>query len=75
MAMAIYSCMGGALEQSSKVITRDGVLDNFKMEDSIYGEGGENRVLVLRMDPHFFFFYFITGTYPSCDTYLPCDLM
>ena len=26
---------------------------------------------VLRMDPHFFFSYFTTGTYPSCDTYLP----
>ena len=26
---------------------------------------------VLRMDPHFFSFYFTTGTYLSCDTFLP----
>ena len=33
------------MNKSSKVITRDGILDNLKMEDSIYGEGGENGVL------------------------------
>ena len=25
--------------------------------------------------PPYLFFYFASGTYPSCDTYLPCDLL
>ena len=33
------------------------------------------RGIMLQKDPHFLFFYFASGTYPSCDTYLPCDLM
>ena len=38
-------------------------------------EGGFNKVQMLQMNPHFFLFYFASGTYQSCDTYhvISCD--